>query len=362
MSATAGPAARPDPPGYGGTGQVEVGPARGAGTAHLLVGHELGEEDPTNSRRPTGFAAVWAAVQRLLAAWNRTRAARANARFGQAGGGVLTGGIAYSALFSVAAALTLGFTVLTAVLGNDVDLRERIARAIDTSLPGLVAVDGSQGLVDVDELQLSSRGVLAGVVAAVVLLVTATNAMAALRTAVRAMFAAPTAGQNLVGSKLRELVGVVGIGLAVVVSALLGLAVTTVVAWLTTVLGVGVGAGVTAAVAGVAVAFLADAATFVLLVRVLAAQDPPRRDLLQGAAITGLGLGVVRVLGTSAVAGSASRNPLFATAVTLATLLVWINLISRIVLLAAAWTADPSLEELQGEGPGARTAEGPAAG
>jgi membrane protein len=33
----------------------------------------------------------------------------------------------------------------------------------------------------------------------------------------------------------------------------------------------------------------------------------------------------------------------------LVTLLVWINLIARIVLLAAAWTADPPLEEPAGE-------------
>ena len=57
--------------------------------------------------------------------------------------------------------------------------------------------------------------------------------------------------------------------------------------------------------------------------------------------IAGVGIGMVRILGTAVVAGSVSKNPLFASVAVIVTLLVWINLIARIVLLAAAWTADP---------------------
>ena len=49
----------------------------------------------------------------------------------------------------------------------------------------------------------------------------------------------------------------------------------------------------------------------------------------------------MRLLGTTVVAGSVNKNPLFASVAVIVTLLVWINLIARIVLLAAAWTADP---------------------
>jgi len=84
-----------------------------------------------------------------------------------------------------------------------------------------------------------------------------------------------------------------------------------------------------------------DAATFVLVVVVLAGLHPPRRDLLRGALIAAVGIGVVRVLGTGVVASSAGHNPLFASFAVLVTLLVWVNLLARIVLLAAAWTADP---------------------
>ncbi|WP_129338096.1 YihY/virulence factor BrkB family protein [Cellulomonas endophytica] len=336
------------PPGYGGTGGVEVGPARGAGSAHLTAGLALGEEDPTNSRRKRGFAALLARVQALLAWWNGTRAARANARFGQAGGGVLTGGIAYAALFSVAAGLTIGYTVFMAVLGRNDALRQEVLATVGQSLPGLLKTgpDAQDGLVDPERLQFSSGSFLAGLTAVVVLVVSATAAMGALRTAVRAMFAAPAAGQNAVLSKLREVGGLVAAGLVVLVSTLLTVGATTAADWLVGVLGASEAAGVVARVVGISVSFVVDAGTWVLVVKYLAVQDPPRRDLLQGAAIAGVGLGVVRVLGTSVVAGSASSNPVFAGVTVLATLLVWINLIARIALLAAAWTADPSTEEL----------------
>ncbi len=50
-------------------------------------------------------------MQALLAWWKTTRLARALARYGQVNGALLCGGIAYSAIFSVFAGLTIGFTV-----------------------------------------------------------------------------------------------------------------------------------------------------------------------------------------------------------------------------------------------------------
>ena len=89
-------------------------------------------------------------VDVVTAWWRATRPARALARFGAAGGGLLTGGIAYATLFSVLAALTLGWTVFAAVLGGHEALRAQVLDAIDRSLPGLVADAGGQGLIKPD--------------------------------------------------------------------------------------------------------------------------------------------------------------------------------------------------------------------
>ncbi|MGV8977643.1 MAG: YihY/virulence factor BrkB family protein [Cellulomonas sp.] len=292
-----------------------------------------------------------ARAKAVLAWWQRTRAARANARFGAAGGGVLTGGIAYAALFSVFAALTIAYTAFVAVLGRDSQLRGDVLRSVSTSLPGLVDTGSGDGLVKPGDLVLGAGLNIAGVVAVVVLLLSATSALAALRTAVRAMFDEHGPSGNAVTGKLREVAGLVGMSLAFLVSAVLGLAVTTAAGWLLRLVGLGAGVGVVTTVLGLGVALLVDAATFVLVVRVLAGIHPPWRELRQGALICAVGVGVIRLLGTSVVAGGARHNAVLASFAAVVTLLVWINLIARIVLLAAAWTADPPAPTVVAAGP-----------
>jgi len=318
----------------------EVEPAAGSGAAHLHAAQDVGEDVlPARASLP---ARLVARVRALLAWWQATRPARANARFGARGGGVLTGGIAYAALFSVFAALTIGWTIFMAVLGGNEELRSQVLESIDSAVPGLVKTSpGDEGLVDPATLHLSAGLTAAGVVAFVVLLLSALAATAALRTGVRAMFSDEGGGGNLVLGKLRELGGLAGFALAVLASALLTTAVAGAVQWVLRELGWGGASTVAVGVAGALVAFVVDAAVFVLVVRVLADEHPPRRDLLRGAAIAAAGIGVVRILGTSVVAGSATKNPVLASFAVVVTLLVWVNLIARIVLLAAAWTANP---------------------
>lgn len=328
---------------------AKPGEHAGAGRAHPDA---AGTEDAAATARedigargyPAGLPGLVARAKALVAWWQRTRPARANARFGAAGGGVLTGGIAYTTIFSLFAGLTIGYTVFMAVLGGNDALRESVLETVDASFPGLVDTgDDSSGMIDPDSLVLSSGLGIASVVAFVVLLVSATSAMAALRTAVRAMFDAEPGGDNVVIGKLRELGGLVGIGAAVLLSATLSVATSTAADWALNLVGLdGSTAGsVTVRALGILVAAVVDAATFCLIVVVLAGIRPAWHDLRQGALISAVGLGVVRYLGTSVVAGSVGRNALLASFAVIVTLLVWINLIARIILLAAAWTADP---------------------
>jgi membrane protein len=323
---------------------------QGAGRAHAGAGST--EDIAAGNRRdvgarvyPGGFAGVTARLKDLLGWWQQTRAARANARFGAAGGGVLTGGIAYAAIFSVFAGLAIGYTIFMAVLGGNDALRQTVLDTIDANLPGLVKTSSEDrsGVIDPADLVLSTGVGITGVIAVVVLLVSAISAMAALRTAVRAMFDADSTGVNIVSSKLRELGGFAGIGFAILLSAVLSIATTTAADWALGLLGLegSTVAGLVLRGAGILVAFVVDAATFCLIVVVLGAQRPAWRDLRQGALVAAVGLGVVRVLGTSVVAGSANNNAILASFAVIVTLLIWINLIARIVLLAAAWTADP---------------------
>ncbi|GAA4627685.1 YihY/virulence factor BrkB family protein [Cellulomonas oligotrophica] len=327
----------PDP------GPSVAAPPAGAGGAHVRAASAAPDPVPEQpSRTPVERAKA------LLDRWQHTRAARALTRFGQGGGPVLTGGIAYASLFSVFAGLTIGWTVFMAVLGGNAELRATVLDTVADALPGLLTTPDEDGLISPDTLVMSTGLSVAGVVAVVVLLVSAISAVSALRRAVRAMFDAPVVGGAVIG-KARELAGFVGLGVAVLLSAVLGIVATAVTGWVLDAAGWSAASTVVLQGVGVLVAFVVDAAVFVLVVRVLAGQDPPRRDLLVGACLAGAGLGVVRLLGTSAVSGSVEGNPVLGSFAAIVVLLLWINLIARVVLLAAAWTADPPYVDPQGD-------------
>jgi membrane protein len=290
--------------------------------------------------RPRGFARIVAAVRAAALWWSRTRVGRASSRFGSAGGGVLTGGIAYATLFSVAAGLTLGFSVFMAVLGAHHALREAVVAALASALPGLVDTGDGHGGIDPTSLRLSAGVSVTGAVALVTLVLSALTAVGALQTGLRAMFALRAKDAVVLG-RVRQLAGFAGLALALLVAAVLGLAFTSAADWAMRLTGWSDSSGLVLRGIGVLVSFVVDASVFVLLVRVLTQARPSRRDLLRGAAIAGVGLGLVRVLGTSVVTGSISADPVLAPFAAVVVLLLWVNLVARIVLLAAAWTADP---------------------
>lgn len=289
-------------------------------------------------------------AQALLAWWKTTRLARALARYGQVNGALLCGGIAYSAIFSVFAGLTIGFTVFMRFLGNNDELLDSVIESVNTALPGMlqtVSGDSTTGLIDPQELVTSTSLSVASIVSVVVLLVSAISCMGAVQVSVRAMFGLPPGVGNPVLVKVRQLGGFVVIGLAVLASAVIGIVVGSVSSWVLDLIGLEGAGRYLLPVLGLVVAFLVDVGTFVLIVRLLSAVHPARRDLLLGAVVAAVGFGVIRFLGTSVVASSASTNPVLTSFAAIITLLIWINLSARILLTAAAISADLPLELLE---------------
>ena len=74
------------------------------------------------------------------------------------------------------------------------------------------------------------------------------------------------------------------------------------------------------------------------LYRVLAGVRIPWRFLKQGVALGAFGLGALTALGT-ALLGGATSNPLIASFAVVAGLLVYFNLASQVILIAASWMA-----------------------
>lgn len=262
-------------------------------------------------------------------------------RYQLANGSILAGGITYTALFSLSAALTIGVTLLMRVFGNNEQLRDQIFESLDQSVPGLINTGDNGGLVRPEDLTVSPTVTLTSAIAVGVLLFTALRVMAAFRKSLHAMFGMVTARKNKPIDKLRELIGFAVIAVGVFVSAVATIAVSAVGRWMSGQLVGGELWSALIPVGSILVGVLVDAGMFVLLMRVLAGLKMPRKDLFAGAAVAAAGLGLLRVLGTSVVAGSATSNPLFASATVIITILVWINTSARIILIAAAFAADP---------------------
>ena len=155
----------------------------------------------------------------LVLRWKHTRPGRANARFRARSGGVLSGGIAYAALFSVFAALTISYTAFIAVLGDNDELREQVLLAIDATCP-TCSTRGTGRARSTRRRSSCHQPDVAGIVAVVVLLLSAIAAMAALRT-VGARDVRDEVGGNPMVGKARDLGGFVGMAFAVLLSAML---------------------------------------------------------------------------------------------------------------------------------------------
>ena len=103
-----------------------TGPAAGAGAAHTRA--VATAPDPRGAGAPTVARRAGEGTVRLVAAHPprpRERPVRGAQRRACS-----PGGIAYAALFSVFAALTIAYTIFMAVLGNNDELRQTVLDAL----------------------------------------------------------------------------------------------------------------------------------------------------------------------------------------------------------------------------------------
>ncbi|MFI2362711.1 YihY/virulence factor BrkB family protein [Promicromonospora sp. NPDC019610] len=283
--------------------------------------------------------------QALWVRWEATRPGRALTRFNTANGAVLSGGMAYAALFSLFAALAIGYTVFVRVLGGDAELRAAMLNQIDTWIPGLVDT-GSGGVLSPNDLVISTGLSWTSAVAALVLLWSATNFMGALRTSVRAMFTEVDGHGNPVTDRLRQLFGFVLLGVGVLVTAAASVAVSAAVPWTLESLGLDGGAvSLAVRVGGALVTLALDAVVVAAVVRYVGSVRPAWRDLLLGSLAVGVVAGALRYLGTEVISNAAARNALLASFAVVVTILVLVNLLARVLLMACAWMADPPAAE-----------------
>lgn len=286
-------------------------------------------------------------VKSLAQLWQGTRIARALRRYGLANGSLLCGGITYRAIFSLFAAIALAFTVFVRVLGDDDTLKNQVIESVNTAVPGLIATGDQNGILPVDKLVLSTSMNITSVIAIAVLLWSVITAIESVRTSVRVMFSLPPNGQRQIADKLRSLAAFGCVVVGVLISSIAGIAANTFGHYIENWIDLGTVGSAFLTFGSLLITAVFDALVFVMIVRLLAGVKARPRDLWIGAGIAAVGFSVIRYLGTSVVVGSAARNPLFATGAVLITVLIWLYLCARILLTAAAFTANPPLSLLE---------------
>lgn len=280
-------------------------------------------------------------AKQLIEFVKNTRPVRVFEHFNRRRGSILAQGLSYQALFAVFAGIWVGFASAGLVLRGNEKLANAVFDLIATSIPGLIDWNGVDGVVDPQALLEVQLLGITGVIAAVALAFTALAWLDSARRAVRALFDLPPVDTNFFLLKLKDVALGVGFGVAIIVSAALSVfstqALNTVLDW------VGLGAdsfvgSVLGRVTGLVIMLAIDSVTLAVLFRVLSGLVIPVRRLAVGVLLGGVGLGVLKVLGTLLL-GAASRNPLLASFAVLIGLLIWFNFICTVILLSASWIA-----------------------
>ncbi len=271
----------------------------------------------------------------------RTLPWRAWARYTAVRGNVLAGGIAYFAFFSLFPSMALGFTAFGLLLGGEGDLRVRLVEYVNSNLGSRVLADraGDPGIVSVE--QFTAPGVLtaAGVLGVVILVLSGLGWIGALRDGVQAVFAVREQ-TNVVVLKLVDLLVLAAAGVAVIASVALTVVVGVAADQVLQVFGFSGGsvAGRAVTVASHLVLTVVDAVIFTLLFHRLAGVALPLRDVATGGLVASVGFTVLKLSG-SLLLQVAARNRFLAAFGVLIGLLIWMNLVARMTLVAAAWSA-----------------------
>jgi membrane protein len=251
----------------------------------------------------------------------------------------MSAGIGFRMFFSITGLLATGFSLAGLVLRGQPALLDRVVSSVATSAPGLLKVDGGEGLVDPQEL-LNPDGLgWAAVIAAAVTVVTSLGWIDGLRDGVRGVIGLGPRKMNPILLKLHDIGTLLLLGVALVISAGASLVFGTAAGWVAEQLSLDpVVAGPLTTSVQLAVPLLLGWATALIMFRLAAGVKLARRSLLEGTILAALGTGVLQIFSAELLAG-AGRNPILAPFAIIIGLLIWFNLVSQVYLIAAAWAA-----------------------
>ncbi|MUL39671.1 YihY/virulence factor BrkB family protein [Streptomonospora sp. PA3] len=260
-------------------------------------------------------------------------AVRAYERYTDARGDRLAAAVTYYAFLSFFPLLALAFAAVGYAAAVEPQARAYLDEAIREALPGL-----AEGL-PIDEIADARTG--AGVIGLLGLVYAGVGALAALREALHRVWLKDVGdGPNFVVAKLLDVAVMAVLGLVLLGSVALTSVAQAATHWLLDAVGLEESLIAVAVIRllGLAIAVAVDTVIFLVVFSRLSGTRRPLRLLWQGALLAAVGFEALKAAAALLVSGTLS-NPVYASFAVVVGLLLWINLVMRMLLLCAAWTA-----------------------
>ncbi len=279
-------------------------------------------------------------MKRIIARALQSRLVRSYLRYSEHRGPALADSITYRALFSVFAAVLLGFSFAALWFGGNPEALAALQESLARVIPGLGDV------VDVSAIRAPTGFTIVGIVSLLGLVGAAISAVASLRSALRTLADELHDAGFFLWVLLRNLLVAISFGGLLALAAMLSVAgsfgLGAVLGWI----GIDSGSeasGWASRLLGIAIVLVIDTLAVALVFRLLSGVRAPAPAFWTGALLGGIGLTVLQELSSLFVRGAGS-NPLLASFAALIALLIWFNLSAQVVLIASSYIITATVE------------------
>lgn len=290
------------------------------------------------ARLKSGAGAKWAELQQrytwlrhVLDAWQLMQ--RHN-------GNQYAAAITFFSFLALFPLVLLAVSVTGFALRSDLHLQQQLFDHVTQNVPGPLG----RTLKDALQTAMKNRSGV-GIVGLAGVLLTGLGWIGNLRTAIDATWGRPPKQVNFFKAKLGNLLVLAGLGIGVVLSVGLTVIGTSLTDQILRALSLDSVPGSTALLKllGIALALAGDLVIFWWLLVRLPDVDVPTRIALKGALLAAVGFEVLKIVGSYTIAHTAN-SPTAGPFAGVVAILVWIQLVARLMLFACAWTATLTAE------------------
>jgi membrane protein len=263
-------------------------------------------------------------------------AARMNGRYNEVRGAQVAGAITYFGFLSFFPLLALVYAAVGYISVWFPNAEQAITDAVNDAFPSLIGP--GPGQIDISDVQ--SAKTVAGIIGLLGLLYAGLGWLTAVGIGMRRVFGTLDQSRSFVRAKLVDLLVLLLLGATVVASLVVSNLATNATRYSLDIVGLADSqiATVLLKVLAVALALALDAAVFAILLFRLSGAHLPWRWVRSGALLGAVGFEVLKLFGTFLIART-TQNPIYATFGVVVGMLVWINLVSRLLVYVVAWTA-----------------------